>query len=162
MNVPKIPRRFLPLILLVVILLAIMPRTAKFGYDYRKGSPWPYETLIAQFDFPILKTEDQILEERENAGSVIIPYFRYSEETLVETVKGVEALDFGKYASLKGEVIGLLGEIYGKGIISDAKIKVERGSANLSKDLIYIVPKYKGVQALPIEIREMDGSTFFV
>ena len=110
MNFPKIPRRFLPLILLAIILLVIMPRTAKFGYDYRKGSPWPYETLIAQFDFPILKTEDQILEERENAGSVIIPYFRYSDETLGETVKGVEALDFGKYASVKADVIGLLGE----------------------------------------------------
>ncbi|MBO7089242.1 MAG: 3-oxoacyl-[acyl-carrier-protein] reductase [Lentisphaeria bacterium] len=69
-----------------------MPRTAKFGYDYRKGSPWPYETLIAEFDFPVLKTEDQILEERESAGSVIIPYYRFSEETVGETVKAVEAL----------------------------------------------------------------------
>lgn len=152
MNFPKIPRRFLPLILLAIILLVIMPRTAKFGYDYRKGSPWPYETLIAQFDFPILKTEDQILEERENAGSVIIPYFRYSDETLGETVKGVEALDFGKYASVKADVIGLLGEIYGKGIISDAKIKVDRGSADLSKDIIYI---QKGKRAEKVPVSEV-------
>ena len=71
MKLPKIPRRFLPLIVLTLVLLVIMPRTAKFGYDYKKGSPWPYETLIAQFDFPVLKTEDQILEERDSAGSVI-------------------------------------------------------------------------------------------
>ena len=76
MKLPKIPRRFLPLIVLTLVLLLIMPRTAKFGYDYKKGSPWPYETLIAEFDFPVLKTEDQILEERESAGSVIIPYYR--------------------------------------------------------------------------------------
>ena len=152
MNFPKIPRRFLPLILLAIILLIIMPRTAKFGYDYRKGSPWPYETLIAQFDFPILKTEEQILEERENAGSVIIPYFRFTEETLGETVKGVEALDFGRYSSLKGEVIALLGDIYGKGIISDAKIKVERGSADLSKDIIYI---QKGKRAEKVPVSEI-------
>ena len=35
-----------------------------------------HETLIAQFDFPILKTAEQILSEREAAASDIIPYFR--------------------------------------------------------------------------------------
>ena len=45
MKLPKIPRRFLPLIVLTLVLLLIMPRTAKFGYDYKKGSPWPYETV---------------------------------------------------------------------------------------------------------------------
>ncbi|MBO4535967.1 MAG: hypothetical protein J5702_02050, partial [Bacteroidales bacterium] len=148
MSFPKIPRRFFPLILLAVTLLVIMPRTAKFGYDYKKGSPWPYETLIAQFDFPVLKTEDQILEEKENAGSVIIPYYRYSEETRGETVKGVEALDFGKYSSIKGEVIVLLGDIYGKGIISDGKIKVDRSVGELSKDIIY-VQKGKRAEKVP-------------
>ena len=149
MSFPKIPRRFFPLILLAVTLLVIMPRTAKFGYDYKKGSPWPYETLIAQFDFPVLKTEDQILEEKENAGSVIIPYYRYSEETRGETVKGVEALDFGKYSSIKGEVIVLLGDIYGKGIISDGKIKVDRSVGELSKDIIY-VQKGKRAEKVPV------------
>ncbi len=138
MKLPKIPRRFLPLAALILVLLFIMPRTAKFGYDYKKGSPWPYETLIAQFDFPVLKTEDQILEERESAGSVIIPYYRFSEETVGETVKAVEGLDLGKYSSLKGEIIAKIGEIYNKGIISDAKVKVIKGSADVSKDVIFI------------------------
>ena len=35
-------RVVLPLVVLFVILTLIFPRTAKFSYDYRKGSPWAY------------------------------------------------------------------------------------------------------------------------
>ena len=56
-------RVLVPLALLFVILTLIFPRAAKFRYDYRKGSPWAYETLIAQFDFPILKTDEQLRDK---------------------------------------------------------------------------------------------------
>ena len=64
---PKIPRKFIPLVFVFAVLVLLMPRTAKFNYDYKKGSPWPYETLISQFDFPILKTE-----ESQNYQKVIL------------------------------------------------------------------------------------------
>ena len=63
----------MPLIALFALLVFIMPKSPKFNYDYRKGSPWMYETLIAQFDFPVLKTEAQLQAEREKAGSNVIP-----------------------------------------------------------------------------------------
>ena len=80
-STPKIPKRLIPLVIVFAVLVLLMPRTAKFNYDYKKGSPWPYETLISQFDFPILKTEEQMQAEREGAGNVIIPYYRFSEES---------------------------------------------------------------------------------
>ena len=58
-------RVLIPLVVLFLVLTLIFPRTAKFSYDYRKGSPWSHETLLAQFDFPILKTDEQIREEKE-------------------------------------------------------------------------------------------------
>ena len=54
---PKKFRVYAPLIALFFVLVFIMPKTAKFTYDYRKGAPWMNETLYAQFDFPVLKTE---------------------------------------------------------------------------------------------------------
>ena len=57
---PRSFRIYLPLVLLFVCLLLLMPRSGKFNYDYRKGSPWLYETLISQFDFPVLKTASQL------------------------------------------------------------------------------------------------------
>ena len=73
-NFPKRFRAYMPLIALFLLLVFIMPKSPQFNYDYRKGSPWMYETLIAQFDFPVLKTEAQLQAEREKAGSTVIPY----------------------------------------------------------------------------------------
>ena len=72
-STPKLPKRFIPLVIVFAVLVLLMPRTAKFSYDYKKGTPWPYETLISQFDFPILKTEEQMQEERESTGTVVVP-----------------------------------------------------------------------------------------
>ena len=70
---PKKFRVYAPLIALFFVLVFIMPKTAKFTYDYKKGAPWMNETLYAQFDFPVLKTESQIQQERDKASQEIIP-----------------------------------------------------------------------------------------
>ena len=57
---PKNFKVYLPLIALFLLVVFTMPKSSKFNYDYRKGSPWMYETLISQFDFPVLKTDEQI------------------------------------------------------------------------------------------------------
>ena len=135
---PDITRRFLPLAILFVVLVLLMPRTAKFNYDYRKGSPWPYETLVSQFDFPILKTEEQLLAEREAAGSGTVPYYRYSDEVVNNNVKSLQSLDLGRYARLRPAIVSEMTDIYAKGVISDAKVKLDRGYGELSQDVIYI------------------------
>ena len=135
---PKIPRKFIPLVFVFAVLVLLMPRTAKFNYDYKKGSPWPYETLISQFDFPILKTEEQIQEEREQAGGLVIPYYRFSSEVTTSVIKNIQGLDLGKYNRIRPTVVTRLADIYARGVISDAHVRVQYGSANVSEDLIYI------------------------
>ena len=137
-STPRIPRRLLPLAILFAVLVLLMPRTAKFNYDYRKGSPWPYETLVSQFDFPILKTEDQLLAEREAAGSGTVPYYRYSEDVANGTVKAMQSLDLGKFSRIRPALVSEVSEIYSKGIISDAKVKLDRGYGEVSTEVIYI------------------------
>lgn len=75
-NFPRQYKVYIPLAALFVMMVFLMPRNARFNYDYRKGSPWMYETLIAQFDFPVLKTEQQLMLEKEKVGSEVIPYYR--------------------------------------------------------------------------------------
>ena len=94
-----------PLALLFVIFTLIFPRTAKFGYDYRKGSPWEYETLIAQFDFPILKTDEQLREERSRNKTVIVPYYRYRQDVVDNSRKAADELPTKK--DKKNHGIGL-------------------------------------------------------
>ena len=137
-STPKIPRRFIPLVIVFAVLVLLMPRTAKFNYDYKKGTPWPYETLVSQFDFPILKTEEQIQAERDQAGAIVIPYYRYSAEVTTSVIKNVQGLDLEKFNVLRPAIVTRLGDIYAKGVISDGRIRTEQGSARVSEELIYI------------------------
>ncbi|MBR3406135.1 MAG: HDIG domain-containing protein [Bacteroidales bacterium] len=137
-STPKIPRKFIPLAIVFAVLVLLMPRTAKFNYDYKKGTPWPYETLISQFDFPILKTDEEIQAEREQAGSIVIPYYKYSHEVTTSVIKNVQGLDLGGYNSLRPAVVTRLSDIYGKGVISDGRVRTEHGAAKVSEELIYI------------------------
>ncbi len=157
-STPKIPRSIIPLSIVFAVLVLLMPRTAKFNYDYKKGSAWPYETLVSQFDFPILKTEEQIQQERDQAGTIIIPYYRYSEEVSSSVVKNVQGLDLGRFNSLRPAVVTRLGEIYSKGVISDAKVKVENGSAQVSENLIYIQRNKRAVQYPRSEVYRLSDA----
>ncbi len=145
---PKIPRRILPLGVVFAVLVLLMPRTAKFNYDYRKGSPWPYEDLVSQFDFPILKTEEQIAAEREAADMGTIPYYRYSEEVVNNTLKSLQGLDLGKYGRIRPEIASELTDIYSKGVISDAKVKLDKDFVEISEEVIY-VQRNKRASKLP-------------
>ena len=129
-----------------------MPRTAKFNYDYKKGSPWPYETLISQFDFPILKTEEQIREERGQNGPVVVPYYKYSEEIVSQAVKNVQSLDLGNWKSIRPAIVTRLEDIYAKGVISDARVKIERSSAKVSDNLIYVQKNKSATQTARSEV----------
>ena len=135
---PRIPRRFLPLALVFAVLVLFMPRTAKFNYDYRKGSPWPYETLVSQFDFPILKTEEQMMEELDRADGGTVPYYRFSEEVVNSSVKSLQGLDLGHYSRVRPAVASAMSDIFSKGVISDAKERLDRGYGVLSGEIIYI------------------------
>lgn len=111
---------YLPLAILFVTLVLIFPRMGKFNYDYKKGSPWMYEPLIAQFDFPILKTDAQIQAERSLLGSSIIPYFRYSDTVVHSQISQVESLDLGANNSYKPEILNAFVRLYGSGIVSES------------------------------------------
>ena len=39
----------------VFILYLIIPGESRFKYEFQKNAPWRHETLIAPFDFAILK-----------------------------------------------------------------------------------------------------------
>lgn len=106
----------LAMLAVAVVLVLLVPKTAKFSYDYKKGQPWKYENLYALFDFPLIKTDDQLLEERVNATDNVVPYYKYSVDVVNKNLKQAERLELGKY---KSAVISDLRSIYEKGVVGD-------------------------------------------
>ena len=51
-------------ILTSVIIVLMLPKKGTFKYEFKKGNPWLHETLISSYDFPILKSNEDILKEK--------------------------------------------------------------------------------------------------
>ena len=119
-NLPRGYKVYLPLIVLFLGLVFLLPRNPKFNYDYRKGSPWMYETLISQFDFPVLKTEMQLQQEKLQAWSEVTPYFRLDLEAVRNIDDRLSEKDFGEYPMLRGAVAKALSEVYAHGVVASS------------------------------------------
>ena len=128
-NFPRSFKAYLPLIALFLVMVFVMPRSPKFNYDYKKGSPWMYETLIAQFDFPILKTDEQIQAEQEKNGSVVIPYFRLDAKVAAQSGNHISSMELGEWSVVKPALADAMAALYSKGIVSSAK-DLDRDSGN--------------------------------
>lgn len=146
-NFPKRFRVYLPLIAILVLMVFLMPRTPKFHFDYRKGSPWMYETLISQFDFPILKTEAQLQEEREKVGSVVVPYYRLDQNVHTQMEARLASVDFGKHQEIGHRLSIALSEIYSRGVLAASS-----ASPQTSSGLIFV---QKDKRAIKVPVAEV-------
>ena len=54
-----------------------MPHEHNFTYDYAVGKPWKYSQIIAEYDFPIYKSEAQLKAERDSVLRNLKPFFKH-------------------------------------------------------------------------------------
>ncbi|WP_046745833.1 HD family phosphohydrolase [Kordia zhangzhouensis] len=123
-------------ILTTFLIVYLFPKGGKFQYEFQKGKPWQYETLIAPFDFPIVKTTEEIEAEKANITANAKTYYNYNTE-VVTSVKNdfnqqfdelfsIDSLiDRGTYSTLKYKTSNLLDDFYKNGVIAtidDSKI----------------------------------------
>ena len=138
-------RKYLPLLLALALISVCLPRGERFPYEYSKGREWKYETLFAQFDFPIYKTSEQISAERAAYTKKVVPYYNYSQEVVLSSLDKALSLDLGPYSSL---VQSSLKSIYSKGVLPD-DLSVE-GSAIQNSEVIYI-QRDKRAEKVPLQ-----------
>ena len=136
-GISRDPKIYISLFCLFLILLLMMPRNGKFNYDYKKGTPWPYETLVSQIDFPVLKTQEQLRAEKDAAGSSIVPYYKYDDGIPRKVVNGIEQLNLGEASQIRPKMLEAVSDIYRRGVMADeASSKEENFSA--ADDIIFI------------------------
>ena len=64
--------------LLATFLVLLFPRyNNTFRYHFEVGKPWGYNTLTADFDFPIYKTDEQLAKEQKQLLSTFTPCYKY-------------------------------------------------------------------------------------
>lgn len=110
------------------VIFLIFPGESRFKYEFQKGSPWRHETLIAPFNFAILKTDAEISAENDSLLNTYIPYFTL--DTLAESTK-VEEFSLSLSAFIENnnklkpseaflELPNILGNLYRTGILQQS------------------------------------------
>jgi len=66
-------------LLTLALIVYAFPRQAKFKYEFTKGKPWMHETIIAPFDFSILKSIEEIESEKEIINKQHAPIFNFND-----------------------------------------------------------------------------------
>ncbi|MCK4745695.1 MAG: HDIG domain-containing protein, partial [Bacteroidales bacterium] len=62
-------------IISIFLVYFMFPREGKFRFEYSKNKPWMHETLVAPFDIPIYKTDQQVQRERDSLENNVKLYF---------------------------------------------------------------------------------------
>ena len=160
LSFPKGFKVYAPLIVLFLLLVFVMPRSPKFHYDYRKGSPWMYETLVTQFDFPLLKTPQQLQEEIEKAGSTVIPYYKYEKAASRNAETMLASVDEELYPELKPALSAALASIYSKGVLSSYSDKMDEQAS--VGGLIYVQKNRRAVKVPVSEIYTVETASAYL
>jgi len=103
-----------------IALTWLLPDKGKFKYDYQKGQPWMYETLSAPFDFPILKSEDELRREREALSANVRLYFVFKNQVAAEQLRNLtqQVRPSSDSMLLFEQVLKIVDDIYQRGVIS--------------------------------------------
>ena len=68
-------QQVLAAVIAIVIIVWFLPRDAVKMMSFDVGRPWHHEQLIAQFDFAVLKSNEQLQAERDSIQRIYMPYF---------------------------------------------------------------------------------------
>lgn len=69
------------LVLLTVVLIVwFLPRKEGRQFVYDIDEPWRYGDIIAQYDFPIYKTDETLEREKDSVMRLFVPYFDYDDQ----------------------------------------------------------------------------------
>ena len=151
MNSKKLPRGlkvYLPLVIVFLIFVFMLPRSPRFNYEYKKGEHWMYETLVAEFDFPILKTDEELKMEKEAARQNWIPYFVQQPHVFDKVLQDLNELPFDGHEGLIPRVKTALSHIYSKGVFdpNDSNLYLD-----VQDNVAYVLLKNKAEKTkLPI------------
>lgn len=135
------------LLLAIVVIVYIFPKQGKFKYEFHnlKGKPWYHDDLIAPFDFAILKSNEELANEKAEIIKNAKPYFKY-DQAVVTAKKSQFQQDFDakwdtkKSNDFKEKTLKLghsiIDSIYHRGIIESSGV-VENKSGDFSIFVLY-------------------------
>lgn len=126
-------------IITALVLFFALPQEGRFRYEFQKGRPWMHSTLIAPFDFAILKSEKAIKEERDSLLKSLTPYFvmrdSVEKQQIIALSLKIDEITLRENTEIlyprvvKGKVLTVFEKIYRTGILEAGSVAYQSGAA---------------------------------
>ena len=68
------------------VIIYALPKEGKFKYDFKQGKPWLHENLYAPFDFAVLKSTQDLEQEKIEIQKNSPLYFNHSDSISTEVL----------------------------------------------------------------------------
>src|SRR5437588_6567097 len=112
----------------ICVIVFTLPKQAKFRYEYERGRIWTQKDLVSPYNFAILKTPQEIENDRQEALRSVTPVYQFDADVEAQQIDGYKN-DFeikwhnAGINDRQKEVyfnagLNLLKEIYQKGLLS--------------------------------------------
>ncbi len=151
-----------------ILIVYFFPKGGKFKYEFQKGRPWQYETLVAPFDFAIEKSEAEITDEKDAIQRNAKQYYDYDPNVVNISLDEYAALFQEHFPDsivrnvsktrLQREGVRLLRHVYDRGVVSTNEIVPENKEVLLIKEGNEIVDVNTNSFVRPSQLRRVIKS----
>jgi cyclic-di-AMP phosphodiesterase PgpH len=114
-------------IITAIALYFALPQEGRFRYEFQKGRPWMHATLIAPYNFAIMKSDRAISEERDSLLQSLAPYFQLHDSvgkqqitslsSKIDEITLKENTEILYSRVVKNKVLTIFEKIYNSGIL---------------------------------------------
>lgn len=139
-----------------MVLYLAMPQERRFRYEFQKGRPWMHATLIAPFNFAIIKTDKTIKQERDSLLMLLTPYYilqdSIGKQQITYLASKIDEITLRENTEIlysrivKDKVLNIFDKIYSTGIVEQA---TSNSAPLVKKNELF---RIKGTLAEKIEI----------
>lgn len=131
--------KFVILLVSVFCIVYILPRNSKNSLQIEEGMPWPHSQIMAEFDFPIYKSDAALQQEQDSIMADFAPYCQLSDSIVPDLIKKVheqlqKSPEISSYQ--RSLIIQKLREVYKTGVLEGDEY------ANLQEDNIKQIMVY--------------------
>ncbi len=133
------------MVLCVLVVTLVLPKHARFKYEYEKGKVWMNKDLISPYSFAVEKTFDEIEQDKEEVYKSVLPVYHNRPDIFKNEfqafigdfdVKWDNSKEEEKLKNTYQDVgVRILAAVYQKGIMTHIK-KFQRSSQNYNFTLL--------------------------
>ena len=129
----------------VLIIALVLPKQARFGFEYEKGKKWMQKDLVSPYNFAIKKTRPEIEKDRKEVLNAVLPVYQDNDDVVLKSLENFKSEFESKWSEFiesesekrRYQLSGtnLLQKIYRQGIINPVK-KFQADDPNYNFSLI--------------------------